>query len=56
MLIPEKCKFKPETIYMRIQPDITEMKRSIFADWLSDVAEEYILQQKTFYVDRIVFM
>ena len=42
--------FKASCTYMSKQPDITHSMRAVLIDWLSEVAEEYRLQQETLYL------
>lgn len=41
---------RPKPGYMKKQPDITYLMRSILVDWLVEVAEEYRLQTETLYL------
>lgn len=41
---------RPKAGYMKKQPDITYLMRSILVDWLVEVAEEYRLQSETLYL------
>ncbi|XP_051168900.1 cyclin-A2 [Leptopilina boulardi] len=41
---------RPKAGYMKKQPDITHLMRSILVDWLVEVAEEYRLQSETLYL------
>lgn len=42
--------FRPSATYMSKQPDITYSMRAVLIDWLSEVCEEYRLQQATLYL------
>lgn len=52
-------KHRPKPAYMRRQPDITVVMRSVLIDWLVEVAEEYKLHRETLclavnYIDRFL--
>jgi len=52
-------KHRPKPGYMRRQPDITIVMRSVLIDWLVEVAEEYKLHRETLclavnYIDRFL--
>ena len=48
--LPPQVRFHPNPHYMMKQLDITVDMRAILVDWLVEVAEEFKLEQQTFYM------